>query len=356
MSAKAAGFIGTYTEGAYGGRGRGIYSFTLDGTALEGPVLVVETCNPSYLALGPSKKVLYAVNEVSQFAGAPTGAVSAFAVEGGLRFLNQQASGGQDPCHVAIDAAGAYGVVSNYSGGTLGVFPLEKNGALGAALQLIRLSGRGPHPRRQEGPHAHSFIFDREQRRGFCLDLGSDRIMAYDFHRGGPEPLVPASVPWFSVKPGAGPRHGVFDPAGEVLYLVNELDVSLDVLRYAAGAFEKQQTLSLLPHPGPPQPGEADTAAAIRLGPGGKFLYASVRGQDRIVWFRVGPGGLLAPEDWAASPGKGPRDFCFSPGGDALVVCNQRSDNAAVFRVDAATGKLTLRGAYPVPSPVCVVF
>ncbi|MFP3090512.1 lactonase family protein [Treponema sp. TIM-1] len=351
MSKQATGFIGTYTEGAYGGRGRGIYSFTLDGKTLEGPVLAAEARNPSYLALGPSKKTLYAVNELAEFEGTPTGALSAFAVEGGLRFLNQQKSGGRDPCHIAIDARGAYGVVSNYTGGTLGVFPLEKN--LGEALQVIRFSGRGPNPRRQEGPHAHSFIFDREQRRGFCLDLGTDRIMAYDVHWGASKPLVPAAVPWFSVKPGAGPRHGVFDPSGEVLYLANELDASLDVLRYipASGGFEPEQTLSTLP-----QKGEDDTAAAVRLGPGGKFLYVSNRGHNSIAWFRVGPRGLLTPEDWVSSQGRTPRDFCFSPGNDFLVVCNQHSDNLVVFRVDSETGKLTPWGEYPVPTPVCVVF
>ena len=265
---------------------------------------------------------------------------------------------------MVIDRGGAYGVVSNYTGGTLGVFPLEAGGALGEAVQVIRLSGRGRNPRRQEGPHAHSFVFDREQNRGFCVDLGTDRLMAYDFHPGSPEPLVPAALPWFSVEPGAGPRHGVFDPSGEFLYLVNELDCSLNVLRYIAGGFEKQQSLSTLPPGGDADPGlsgepaasRPTTAAAVRLGPGGKFLYASNRGHDSIACFRVGPGGLLAPEDWVSSRGKAPRDFCLSPGGEFLLACNQDSDTVAVFRVDGVTGKLTLRGEYPVPAPVCLVF
>jgi 6-phosphogluconolactonase len=361
-------FIGAYTKGN-GGKADGIYEFTLNAEteALENLHVVAETVNPSYLALSPSKKFLYAVNETNETDGKPNGAVSAFSLDSGgrLRFLNRQSSEGKSPCHAVIDRDEKYAVIANYADGVLAALPLAQDGSLEAARQVIRFSGSGPNAERQEGAHAHSFFFDTHCRFGFACDLGSDRVMAYRFAAASDSPLSSAPIPWTASKPGAGPRHGVFHPSGRFAYVVNELDSTVDVLSYdeTHGSFQKMQSLSTLPlNAGPPSLARSrhNTAAAIKISADGHFLYCSNRGHDSIACFKVGEsgGGFGALEEAGHFPalGKSPRDFAIDPSGSFLVACNQDSDQAAVFRIERFTGGLTPVGEYEVPSPVCVLF
>jgi 6-phosphogluconolactonase len=365
MQNTQTGFIGTFTKGA-GGRADGIYAFTLNAQtgALETRV-AAETVNPAYLALSPSKKVLYAVNETNEFEGKPTGAVSAFACEGdSLRFINRQNSEGKGPCHIVVDDTGACAAVTNYREGTLAVLPISTDGSLKPARQVIRFTGSGPNTERQESPHAHSFFFDKHYRFGFACDLGTDRVMAYRFDPDAAAPLSPAASPWTSAKPGAGPRHGVFHPSGRIAYVVNEIDSTVDTLAYdeARGSFEKLQSLSILSHSAT----AFNTAAAIKISHDGRFLYCSNRdgssqGHDNcIAIFKVSDSGrdfgALEPLGAVSSGGKSPRDFAIDPSGSFLIACNQDSDNVVVFRIDHATGSITPLGEYAVPSPVCVIF
>lgn len=391
---KARGFIGTYTKDA-GGRAEGIYSFVLDPRtgAVEDVRLAARTSNPSYLALAPSGEFLYAVNELNGAEG-PGGLVSAFRVDpdqGALELLNCQSSGGQSPCHITLgpchitlgpyrSGPGPYfAVVSNYGDGVLAVLPLEfpGGGGLGEAVQLIRLSGSGPDRERQAGPHAHSFWFNPRRGFGLACDLGSDMLRVYTLP-GQPRPLsgqarvldLAASCP---ARPGAGPRHACFHPAGNRVYVLNELDATVDCFAFRAdGSLVRRQTVpllppgvSLLPAGGPPLPAGVRgpyTGAALRLG--GRFLYASIRGYDSIAVFGAGAGnGRLSGDagrlEWlssTASGGSSPRDICLDPSGEFLLAAHQDSDNITVFRLDRAQGRIRQMGSYPVPSPVSVVF
>jgi 6-phosphogluconolactonase len=353
------GYIGTYTETAYKGRGKGIYGFSFDekrGT-IEDLFLAAETVNPSYLVPGP--RFLYAVNELQDFGGRSSGAVSAFAVEegGALRLINRQPSEGADPCHIVLDDTGRWVVVSNYSGGTLAALPVEVSGGLAPAAQVLRLTGGGPNRERQEAAHAHSFVFAPNRDRGFACDLGSDRVMAYAFNPDAGIPLTDAPVPWFAAKPGAGPRHGLFAASahGEVrYYLINELDSTLDVLRYDGdrGSFTAAQNLSTLP----PEAGGGNTGAAIKLSPAGQWLYVSNRGHDSITFFQIDARGAARYAGTVSSGGRTPRDFDIDPTGGFLLVCHQDSDNLVVFRLDPETGHPRREREYAVPSPVCLKF
>jgi 6-phosphogluconolactonase len=351
-----SGYIGTYTQGVMG-RGAGIYSFKLDTARgkVEDLTLAVESVNPSYLALSPSKQYLYATNETDTFEGKPSGAVSAFAIDRETRkliLLNQKMSQGKSPCHIAINQDGTHGVVANYTSGTLGVFPLEPNGLLGDAVQTIQLTGRGPNQERQEASHAHFFLFDHGNAYGFACDLGADQIRTYAFNKNASEPLSPGAVPAFSSKPGAGPRHGIFHPQGAFGYYVNELDSTVDVLRYDEhGLFEKRQSISTLPQ------GTTvfNTAAAIKMSADGQFLYVSNRGHNSIAVYKVHPEGVLDFLDAVPSGGKTPRDFTIDPTGRFLLVCHQDSDNLVVFQIDRSE-LLKKVGEYEAPSGVCVIF
>lgn len=360
MSNKIAGYIGTYTETTKRDKAKGIYAFTLDieKGSIEDMRLAAKSSNPSYLTVAPSKKYLYAVNELDEERG--NGQVSAFRRDirnGNLELINHVASGGSNPCHVVVNDRETHAVISNYTSGTLAVMPIGPGGTLEKAVQVITFTGMGPNADRQEGPHTHSFLFDRCFTRGFACDLGTDRLVAYFFDPQAEEPLIPAGVsPEFSVKPGAGPRHGVFDASGTHGYILNELDSTVTMVNYnqQTGIFEEPHSISTLPGG---YAGTNNTAAGIKITADGKFVYASNRGHNSITVFkRNRPRGFLSFVESVSSGGKTPRDFSLDPSGNFLLACNQDSDNLVVFRINQAEGTLEMLSEHPVPVPVCVVF
>jgi 6-phosphogluconolactonase len=348
-------WVGTYTRG----ESRGIYRFTLDpvsGKATK-PTLAAEAVNPSFLALHPSGRFLYAVGETPEFEGDETGSVSAFAVDGEalqLRLLNQQPSMGAGPCHLVVDEAGRNVLVANYGGGTVAVLPIEEDGRLRAPSSVRQHQGSGPNEARQQGPHAHGLAFDRAGRRVFVADLGADRIFIYDFDVDGGT-LEPAPTESVALDPGSGPRHVALHPSGAFLYAINELHSTVTGLRYQAvtGALEPMQTVTTLP----PTFEEPSTTAEIALSPDGRFLYASNRGHDSLAIFGVDrDSGRLAPLGHVPTGGQRPRHFAIDPTGRWLLVANQDSDTVILFRRDEESGRLQETGTtVSIPTPVCVL-
>ena len=367
MSEPLTLLIGTYTEPIEFGtgqilesQGRGIYSYRFnpaDGEATFKDV-TQSVRNPSYLTLRKrrGRKVLYAVNETKNHQGGTSGAVSAFRLdtEGTLILLNQQPSFGADPCHLTTDPTGKFLLVANFTSGSVSVFPLEEDGSLGDASDVVQHTGRGPHPIRQTGPHAHAVTFDPSGKFVYVPDLGLDRVMIYSLGTRGT--LEPTSKPFVQVKPGAGPRQIVMHPKYLYAYLINELDSSLTVYERNenTGDLTEVQTLRTLP-----EHFEADNIGAeVQLSPSSEFLYASNRGHDSIALFRVSTGGdrltLIGHE---STRGRTPRHFTISPQGDFILAANQDSGTVVVFKREEATGRLEAVGQpLEVPTPVCVLF
>jgi 6-phosphogluconolactonase len=248
---------------------------------------------------------------------------------------------------------GRFVLVANYSGGNIAVLPVMKGGGLGKALDVKQDSGSGPNRERQEGPHAHSVLLDPSNRHAYSCDLGTDKVMIYDFdsRRGR---LTPASQPFVSLKPGAGPRHLTFDRAGRHVYILNELDSTVTAFARESktGALQELKTYPMLPED---FKGE-NTGADIHLTPDGRFLYCSNRGHDSIAAFRVDArNGALEAAGHTPTTGKTPRNFAVDPTGRFLLVANQRSDNVVTFRIDPSTGALSPTGhTAEIPSPVCL--
>lgn len=359
-------FIGTYTESIlFGtgdilpGKGKGIHIMAVDGAGkLTSIGLAPNVRNPSFLCLSRDRRFLYAVNELKEYNGAATGAVSAFAVtwENGtatLSPLNIQPTGGTDPCHVAVNQVQTHVFVSNFMSGSVCVLPIRSDGSLGPASDFIQYEGHSAHPRRQASPHAHSLIFDRAERRAFVPDLGTDKLMVYrtDFTAGK---LIPEKTPFFATEPGDGPRFLEFHPNQRWCYLINEIGSSVSLLSYdePSGRFEKQQTVATIP-----SGFSGDNICAdLHLTPDGKYLYASNRGHNSLARFRVNPGdGKLEPLGNISCGGRTPRNFAVSASGKFLLVANQDSDNLLSFRIDYATGDLQKIDEIFAPTPVCVL-
>ncbi len=344
-------YIGSYTQPP-AGKALGIHALRLDHAtgALTQLGVAAGINNPSYVALDPARRFLYAVNELH-----PAGTVSAFAVapvSGELTFLNRRPTHGADPCHIAVDRQRRHVFVANYSSGSVCVLPVREDGSLGEASDFIQHVGAGIHPQRQTGPHVHSVTLDQIGRFAYVADLGLDKLFIYrvDTKRGM---LEANSTPWIKLRPGSGPRHLALHTRG-FAYLVNELDstVRAMALNRTTGGLREVQTVSTLPDgiTGP------NTCADIHVF--GSFVYASNRGHDSIASFRIAPRtGRLTPLEHVATQGRTPRGFGIDPTGKFLVVANQNSDCVVSFRIDRRTGGLQPTGhAAEVATPTCVKF
>lgn len=347
-------FIGTYTE-KEGSQSKGIYVYRMDSSGeLTFQWEAKGVLNPSYLAIHPQKRYLYAVNEVQSFGGQEGGGVTALSIDSGsgeLNLLNSYSSKGKDPCYISIEQTGRYALVANYSGGNVAMLPIQEDGQLGPATNVVQHSGSSVHPERQTAPFVHSIVPDPTNRFAIAADLGTDRLVIYEMDIEQGRLNKHAEV---NVKPGSGPRHLVFHPNREYLYLINELSSTLIVYRYdsEAGHLEEIQTISTLPR------GFEGENLCADLHIYGKYLYASNRKHDSIAWFLIDETtGQLSYEGEVLSGGKEPRGFAIDPTGNFLLAAHERSDNVVIFQLDPATGKLIKTGQeLKVSFPVCVKF
>lgn len=358
-------FFGTYTpstssgQNPTGSESRGIYSARLDPATgmLSEPVLVAATPNPTFLAWHPDGRTLYALGESGVVTGKPGGALSAFRFDPAsatLKPLNTVPTGGIGLAHVGVDAAGRMAAVISYHGGYMAALAIDRDGKLGPRTSFIAHNGQlGPNTKRQDKPHPHSVTFAPDNRFVYVCDLGLDRIFRY---RVDPNTATLSHDGETATTPGAGPRHSKFSPDGKFLYVINELNGTVEVFsaEAASGTLTPMQAISTLPAG---FTGE-NICAEIRLSPDGRFVYGSNRGHDSLAVFARDPSqGTLSVVEIVPSGGKHPRNFNLSPDGRWLICANKDSDSVTVFGVDANTGRLTRTAqTLRVPQAVCVLF
>ena len=349
-------YVGTYTQGKTPSQGIYLLELDLASGSLTARGAGPNLPDPSFLAIHPSRKFLYAVNELSEFNGKKGGGVSALAIDpasGKLTLLNQQSSVGSGPCHLTVDRAGKNVLVANYGSGSVACLPIQADGTLGAASSFIQHEGKSADASRQERPHAHSINLDQANRFALVADLGLDQVRVYQFdaEKGT---LTPNDPPFATVAPGSGPRHLAFHPGGRFAYVISEMANTVTAFDYdsARGTLTGIQTISTLPAD---FQGTSYTAE-VQVHPSGKFVYGSNRGHDSIAIFVVDPAtGKLAAAGHQSTLGKNPRNFALDPTGHYLLAENQDSDSIAVFRIDQETGGLTQVGQpVEVPMPVCI--
>jgi 6-phosphogluconolactonase len=343
-------YVGTYTKKG----SKGIYRFDLNPASgqLTARALAAQTTDPSFLAIHPNQRLLYAVGELD----GKTGAISAFAIDaktGDLTFLNRQSSGGNGPCHLVVDLQGKNVLAANYGGGSVCVLPIQNGGKLGEATAFVQHAGSSVNKERQREPHAHSINLDAANRYAFVADLGLDKVLVYRFD-AGKGTLSQNDPPAADIAPGSGPRHFAFHPNGKTAYVISELKNTVTALSYDAehGVLKTLQSISTLPKA---FKGTSYTAE-VQVHPSGKFLYGSNRGHNSITIFAIDQEtGKLKFVGNQGSQIKTPRNFGIDPTGKYLLVANQDSNSIVVFRIDAETGKLAPTGTVvEVPMPVCV--
>ena len=350
-------YAGTYTEGT---RSEGIYLLRMDRRSgeLRRVGSVDAGANPSFLAIRPNGRVLYAVNEVEKYNGKATGAVSAFAIArdtGALTRRNEQPTEGGAPCFVSVDRSGRVVLVANYAGGSVAMLPIQADGALSPATKVVQHTGSGPNAERQSAPHAHCIVADPSNHFALAVDLGADRVFVYRLDLDG-KSLRHIEGGDAVMRPGAGPRHIAFHPTLPLVFVANELDSTVATLRFDAerGALSPLDIHSTIP------PGWAGTnyPADIHIASSGRTLYVSNRGLNSLAVFSVAEStGALTLQQMVSTEGDWPRNFSLDPTGRWLLVANQRSDSVVVFARDPESGRLTpTRQRIALPSPVCLRF
>jgi 6-phosphogluconolactonase len=347
-------FVGTYTDG----KSKGIYRMVLDTASgkLSEPSLAAQVDSPSFLAIHPTHKYLFTVNETS--GTDKTGAVTSFALDpksGELTKLNQQSTVGDGPCHLVVDATGKNVLVANYGGGSVAVLPIGPDGKLAPASDFIQHTGKVFDLKRQGKPHAHSINLDRRNRFAVVADLGLDRVFVYKFDPVHGK-LAPNEPPAVKVKDRSGPRHFAFHPDGRHAYVINEINCTVTAFEFNAdrGTLTEIQTVPTMPIAVEPR----HSTAEVVVHPSGKFLYGSNRGHDSLVVFTIDPGtGRLKFVEHEPTGGRTPRNFAVDPTGAYVLAENMSSDTIVVLRVNPETGALDPTGqVVTVPSPSCVRF
>jgi 6-phosphogluconolactonase len=349
-------YVGTYTDGT----SKGIYAYHFDAKsgALTPMGLMAQTPEPTFLALHPNGKYLYAVNELNTFQGKSAGAVTAFSIDhstGKLTQLNQVSTQSPGPCHLIVDATGKTLMVANYAGGSFASFPIQADGKLGEAASFIQDHGSSVNKARQSEPHGHSVNLPKNNKFMLGADLGADKIMIFKLDAANGK-IIPNQPPSASVKPGSGPRHLTFAPDQKHVYVLNEMGSSVTTFEYdaATAAMKEIDMVSALPADFNGQ----SSGAEIDIDSRGKFLYTSNRGHNSIAVFsldsKTGKPTLIQNQ---STGGKTPRGFALDPSGNFLVVGDQDTNDIAVFRVDKSTGKLSPAGGkYDLGAPVTFVF
>ena len=349
VQAQSTLLVGTYTSG----NSHGIYVY--DFASATGEAVLrdsVQSSNPSFLAVAPNGRYVYAVNEEGSDNGG--GKVSAYRFDKAAKkmsLINQVPSVGDHPCYVSVDRKNKWVVVGNYSSGTVSVLPIAPDGGVGAAVTNMQHQGQSVNQERQKSPHVHATVFSPDNKYVFVPDLGIDQVVVYAFNpKTG---FLKPNKEHVKVSAGSGPRHLDFHPSGKWAYLAQELSGTVTVFKYDKGELVEQQQISMLPadYTG------AATSADIHVSPNGRFLYASNRNtSNTIAIFKINPeDGKLTLVGHQSTMGKTPRNFNFDPSGKLLLVANQETNNIVVFNVDPETGLLTYTGKQiEVPNPVCI--
>lgn len=351
-------FIGTYTrdEGWVNGTAEGVYQVPIseeDGSlTVQG--VAADVINPSFVAVSPDQKNLYAVSELGR-SNESTGYVHAFTINEdlSLTFISKYATNAKSPAHVSVDATGTFVFAANYQGGVAMVYERKDDGSL-EFLQQLDHTGSGPH-QNQNSSHTHMVKVSPDNNYLFIPDLGSDKIWSYKIDHTT-KSLSKTIQEFASVAAGAGPRHMDFHPTMNISYVMNELNSTVTVFSYdpETGDLTEIQTITTLPSAF----NGSNSTADIHVHPNGKFLYGSNRGHNSIVSYSIDENsGALTSLAHTSVEGEIPRNFAIYPSGELLYVANQNTNNITIFDLNAETGVLAFTGeSISVGTPVCIAF
>jgi 6-phosphogluconolactonase len=344
-------YVGTFTSG----EAEGIYLCNFDSNTgnltLEAKFKGID--NPNFLKISPDNNYLYAATRPPVEIEKSGGYINAYKIglKGRLHFIDKQVSHGSDPCYIDVSKDGKFVATATYGGGSVSLYPVNKNGGIYPASSTFFFEGSGPNKDRQSEPHAHSIMFSPFSDEVFSADLGTDQLNIFQLKNNE---LIPAAPEFLKTEAGSGPRHFEFHPSGNFIYVINELNSTITVFKNDGVNREKFQTIKTIPKD---FEGE-NYCADIHISADGKNLYGSNRGHNSIAVFKVEPTTKkLKLLTNVPAEGNWPRNFTLSEDGKFMLVANQNSNNITVFRINPETGiPVFTENELKLPSPVCLEF
>lgn len=343
-------FIGSFTSNVPD-TGLYVYEFNSKTGALNFKSSIQQITNPSFLAISPNGRYVYACTD-SRLPN--SGNITAFAFDsigGTLKMINKQSSGGDNPVYTAVHQSNKFVVVGNYNGGSVSVFTTDTDGSINPMIQNIHFKDSSINKKRQEKAHVHSTVFSPQNDYVFLPDLGADKIRVFKFVENAPSPLLADDSLLVKTTPGSGPRHFTFHPNQKYAYCIEEMSGMVTAYSYKAGKLDFiQQIFSNS------KIQEEYSSADIHISPDGLFLYTSNRIDNTISMFSVDrTNGKLKIIGHQSTLGDHPRNFTIDPSGNFLLVANMMSNTIVVFKRDNYTGLLSKTGIeITVPNPSCL--
>lgn len=302
---------------------------------------IVEIDRPTYFQLVGD--LLFTIIQNGDQSGIATYRIK----DGKAKQLDTYFHEGAAPCYISVDSQKHLVFTANYHLATINVFSYDENGK----LTFITNDTHERHGPRAEQDQAHPHFFDETPAGNLVsCDLGIDAV---DFYKLDGDKLK--HLARYQMENGFGTRHLVFSPDGKTMYIVGELSSQVNVARLNENTwkFEDVATYKTIPD----DFSDHNGAAAIRISKDGKFIYISNRGHDSITVFKVLDDGKLELVQRISVFGSFPRDFNWDKDEKYLVVANQNTNNATLYRRNSETGNLTpIQKDIPVPEATRVLF
>jgi 6-phosphogluconolactonase len=342
--------VGTFTKGSE--NGLFLYDFNLK----EGSVKLMAGSdagiNPAFFCFSRKRDLIYSINETGGYKGIEkSGGLTTLKYDmssGKIQKISEMAVPNGGPCQISISADYGFLFIANYDGGSAAVIQLDAGGIPERISDTIFFEKMG-----DKVSHAHMIGQDPQGKKVYMTDLGLDRVMIYELDKNSGR-LKPFKNPAVYLPDGSGPRHFVFNEEGTIMYLINELNSTITVLK--ADDTEGLRILQTVPAVSEGYSG-TNYCADIHIGVGGDFLYGSNRGENSIVTFRIGDDGLLELAGHTPCGGDWPRNFVLDPSGKFLLVGNEKSDNISLFKIDRKTSLPQPYGKdISIRAPACLKF
>ena len=342
--------VGTYTqkEGHVDGKGEGIYVAEFDMVNKSMKILstIKDLVNPSFLVATKNGTNIYCVNEISPNDKNWPGRISLMVQDSiGYRKSQEAGSFGNAPCHISINPKQSLFAVTNYLGGTLCYGNLDNNGKMVGKLEFITFTGKGAHPR-QDTTHLHQSIFTKDGSKLLVTDLGSDSIRILEVDDKNNLITYKHSI---AVDSSDGPRHMTLSDDGKYLYVLNELSNTVSSFEFDGknGDLKFIAKVKMLPS----DFNGDNTGGDIHLSKNGQYLFATNRGHNSIVTYKV-DGGKLELKSHTKT-GDIPRNFTITNDGAYLFCANQNSDDIYIYEIET-NGNLQFIQKFSIPTPVCL--
>ncbi|MFK8161368.1 MAG: lactonase family protein [Lewinella sp.] len=352
--ATVSAYVGSYTrdEGWVNGKGSGVTE--IDVRVKTGRILqqraIADITNASFLVESADERYLYVVSELAR-EDEPTGFIHVLDIANEYKEISKIPTDGKAPCHIEVDNTGNYIITTNYVGGVAKMYRRQVDGTLLPTDKKTVTNTMMPG----KSSHLHSAQFSPDNNLVAIADLGLDRIMFFRLDAANGK-LVAHQQGFAKLVEKAGPRHMTWSANGEFLYVINELNSTINVLGYdkKSDRFTNLQTITTLPTGWTGNNSTAD----LHLHPNGKFLYGSNRGHNSIAGFLVDQNtGLLTVNGHESTRGDAPRNFSLSPNGRFLYAANQNTSTITVFSLNEKSGQLTYTDQeFVTGTPVCIEF